>query len=316
MKNWKNKTDTTFGIDEKELVQVALLQIRGGDGSQLWLLFGSLIGVSSVHFCLICSMRFTSCSYISHTPQRMGSRSGLPVPIYPSRCTSPRSSQFWVANHDILNLVGNDREFHQNCFWYISSARCGPRNALSVPQSCRSEHHEVDPFWWRSPELRELPVATGEKFGWIRFQPRDVHKCNGLFLDSNKEGILSIALSELFRITRITPHCPIHESSLSHRHWMGCRRYFTANRLEVLLDEDDSRASSRAHEHGSFLLISQLHVAIHTLSSQCLFPRPVWTNRWIVHFWQVSPFLFDLCQRFRLCLCLDLNVQQTLAHNC
>ncbi len=106
MKNWKNKTDTTFGIDEKELVQVALLQIRGGDGSQLWLLFGSLIGVSSVHFCLICSMRFTSCSYISHTPQRMGSRSGLPVPIYPSRCTSPRSSQFWVANHDILNLVG------------------------------------------------------------------------------------------------------------------------------------------------------------------------------------------------------------------
>ena len=33
MRYWKKKTNTTFGIDEKELVQVALLQIRGGDGS-------------------------------------------------------------------------------------------------------------------------------------------------------------------------------------------------------------------------------------------------------------------------------------------
>ena len=33
MKNWKKKTNATFGIDEKGLVQVALLQIRGGDGS-------------------------------------------------------------------------------------------------------------------------------------------------------------------------------------------------------------------------------------------------------------------------------------------
>ena len=33
---------------------------------------------------------------------------------------------------------------------------------------------------------------------------------------------------------------------------MGCRRNFSANRLEVLLDEDDSRSSSRAREHGSF----------------------------------------------------------------
>ena len=32
MRFWK-KTNATFGIDEKELVQVAPLQIRGGDGS-------------------------------------------------------------------------------------------------------------------------------------------------------------------------------------------------------------------------------------------------------------------------------------------
>ena len=34
MKYWKKKkTDATFNIDEKGLVQVALLQIRGGDGA-------------------------------------------------------------------------------------------------------------------------------------------------------------------------------------------------------------------------------------------------------------------------------------------
>ena len=97
--------------------------------------------------------------------------------------------------------------------------------------------------------------------------------------------------------------------------WMGCRRYFVWNRLEVLVDENDFRSSSRGREHGSFLLVSQLHVAIQTLWSQCVFPRVVWANRWIVHFQRVSPFLHDLRLLFRLRLCLDLNVQHTLAHN-
>ena len=107
-------------------------------------------------------------------------------------------------------------------------------------------------------DLRKHPVAIGENVGWIRFLSRDVHKCNRLFLDSNKETILSIALLELFRITRTTLHCPFHESSLSIRHRMGCRRYFVASRLGMLLDEDDCRSSSRVREHGSFLLVSQL----------------------------------------------------------
>ena len=34
MRYWKKKkTNATYGIDEKELVQVALLQIHGGDGA-------------------------------------------------------------------------------------------------------------------------------------------------------------------------------------------------------------------------------------------------------------------------------------------
>ena len=43
---------------------------------------------------------------------------------------------------------------------------------------------------------------------------------------------------------------------------MGCRRYSAASRLEVLLDEDDFRSSSRASELGSVLLLSQLHVTV------------------------------------------------------
>ena len=35
MRYWKKKTNATFGIDEKVLVQVVLLQIHGGDGAYL-----------------------------------------------------------------------------------------------------------------------------------------------------------------------------------------------------------------------------------------------------------------------------------------
>ena len=96
---------------------------------------------------------------------------------------------------------------------------------------------------------REHPIAIGEDVGWIHFLSRDVHKCNKLFLDSNKEGILSIALLEFFRITQIALHCPCHESSSLIFHQMGCRHYFVVDRVEVLVDECDSRSSSRVREH-------------------------------------------------------------------
>ena len=163
------------------------------------------------------------------------------------------------------------REFLQISFWDISSAHCGLWNALSVLQFCRSEHLEVAPSWWRSSGLRKGPIAIGENVGWLHFLSRDVHKCKTQFLDSNKEGILGIALSELFRITRTTQRWPFHESLLFILHWMVCRRYCAANQLEVLVDEDDSRSSSQVRQYGNFLLVSQLHVAIQTLWSQCLF---------------------------------------------
>ena len=56
IKNWKKKTDATFGTVEKRLVLVVLLLILGGNGASLLVLLGSLIGVSSVHSCPMCSV--------------------------------------------------------------------------------------------------------------------------------------------------------------------------------------------------------------------------------------------------------------------
>ena len=70
MRYWKKKkkkTNATFGIDEKGWVLVVLLLILGGDGSLMWLRFGSLIGVSSVHFCPICSVRYQCFWYLSYS---------------------------------------------------------------------------------------------------------------------------------------------------------------------------------------------------------------------------------------------------------
>ena len=89
---------------------------------------------------------------------------------------------------------------------------------------------------------------------------------------------------------------------------MGCRPYFVADRLEALVDEGDSRSSSPVREHGSFRIVSQLHVAIQTPWSRCLYLHVVWTNR-IVHIQRVARFWLDLRLRSRLRLCLYLNVQ-------
>ena len=222
-------------------------------------------------------------SKISLTPLRMGSRSGLPVPIYPLRCTSPRSSQFRVANHDILDLVGNNREFHQILF-DTSLPRVVVLKMLflclnfAVPSTTRSPHSDDVVRDWESIQSPLVKMLAGFAFNKEMSTSAIDHS-----LIPIKKAFWALHL-ELFRITRTTLHCPFHESSLSNRHWMGCRRYFAANRLEVLLDEDDSRSSSRVREHGRFLLVSQLHMAIQTLWSQCPIPRAVWTNRRIVHF--------------------------------
>ena len=120
-----------------------------------------------------------------------------------------------------------------------------------------------------------------------------------------KKAFWALHFLNLFRTTRISLHWPFRESSLSIRHWMGCRCYFVASRLEVCLDEDDYRSSSRVREHESFLLVSQLHLAIQTLWSRFPPLRMMWTNRLFIQWKRVSPFCLDL--HVRLCLCLWLQ---------
>ena len=81
--------------------------------------------------------------------------------LVPSRCTSARSSQFWVAIHDRLGLWENDREYlcnvhlERQLFCGISSTR-----TLTVLQFCRVEHHGDAFSWSRSAGLREHPVLV------------------------------------------------------------------------------------------------------------------------------------------------------------
>ena len=122
MKYWKKKkkkkkkktkkTNATFGIDKKGLVQVALLQIRGGNGSHLRLLVGSLIGVSSVHFFLVCSVRKSI--FLFSLVLLRGWAFLCQLIHLDALLLGPVNLR--VANLDMLNLVGSDREFHQNSF--------------------------------------------------------------------------------------------------------------------------------------------------------------------------------------------------------
>ena len=63
---WRRRRMPFLILPRKESVQVALLQTHGEDGAILLMLRWSLIGVSSVHFCLICSVRYTISFCISH----------------------------------------------------------------------------------------------------------------------------------------------------------------------------------------------------------------------------------------------------------
>ena len=57
MYSMKRTANAISDTGRKESAQVALLQTHGEDGAYLLMLLGSLIGVSSVHFCQMCSAR-------------------------------------------------------------------------------------------------------------------------------------------------------------------------------------------------------------------------------------------------------------------
>ena len=117
-----------------------LLLILGGDGSWLWLRFGSLIEVALVHPCPIWLMWDAHVFDISGIHLWIDGRSDPPVPTYPFRCTFARSSQFWVASHNTLGLVENDRGLlvyvlpGRQLFCDISSTRWRRYGTVSVLQ--------------------------------------------------------------------------------------------------------------------------------------------------------------------------------------
>ena len=57
MYRMKKTTNAISDTGREESVQVAFLQTHGEDGVSLLMLRGSLIGVSSMHFCQMCSER-------------------------------------------------------------------------------------------------------------------------------------------------------------------------------------------------------------------------------------------------------------------
>ena len=154
-----------------------------------------------------------------------------------------------------------------------------------------------------------------------------------------KFGLDSLSIKGCPQVQQITPwfqqrrhseHCTfgivshnsnnstLHSHFTVHRFWIVTTWVVDVIWLQVGLKCFSMRmALDLLHEFANtevFCLFHNCMWAIQTLWSQCLFPRAVWTNRWIVHS-QVSTCLFDLRLRFRLRLCLYRHVQQTLAHN-
>ena len=184
---WRRRRMPPLLLAKKELVQVALLQIHGGDGAHLTVLL-NLIGVSMVHFFLICSVWCTNSFVICRTFQTIDKKSDLLVPICPSHCTSVQSFNFqlrittcWVFQETIVN-------FFQISYWDISFEHCGLWNAPSVLQFYRVEHVKVVSSWQRSAGLGKRPSVIDENVGWLHFPSRDVHKIYRQFLIPTKKA--------------------------------------------------------------------------------------------------------------------------------
>ena len=128
----------------------------------------------------------------------MGDRWNLSAPPRPSRCILLQSDQFWVVSHEIKKSCWKRSWIPSKPFWFTSFLNIGRWSAPSVLQFYHDDCHVVALSFWHSSGLRKHPIAIGVNFGWLYFFSRDVRKCNRQFLDSNKEGILSIALWELF----------------------------------------------------------------------------------------------------------------------
>ena len=174
----------------------------------------------------------------------------------------------WVFQEAIVNSF---------IFWNISSTHCGAWNVHSVLQFCRAEHLEVARSWWRSSWLRKHPVAIVFLLVFVFFEDRR-------FFDAVALGIVSQnSNNSTLPISRII----VFDSTLR-----DCRCYFVANRLEVLVNEDDTWFHKFANMKFSACVTTACGCP-DTLKTM-FDPRVLWTNRWIVHFERVASLFLHL----------------------
>ena len=216
----------------------------------------------------------------------------------------PQMDPKWTQNGPKMDPHGDT---HINAFGAWHTYKRG---------SPRSEHLKVAPSWQRSSRLRKRPIAIDENVGWIHFLSRDVHKCNRLFLDSNTERILGIALLEFSRIdwnsfALSMSWIIFFDFSLNGMQALLCWK----SAWECLSMRSGSRSSSGVREHEIVCLFHNCMWQSRHCEVDVCFLALCEQNGWIDLFQRVSRFWFDLRLRFCLRLYLDLNVQQTLTHN-
>ena len=123
--------------------------------------------------------------------------------------------QFWVAMRITIYWISLETIVNFIKFLFDTSLpRVVPRNALSVPPFCRAG--------WRGH-----PIAIDQHFDWIRFQPRDVHKCSRSLLDCTFGIVSHNSKNSILPISRIIAF----ESSLNGLlTFFACKLAWSASR--------------------------------------------------------------------------------------
>ena len=205
-------------------------------------LFGSLIGVSSVHSCAVSAVR---CQfffrYLSNSSED-GQQEFVPLPTYPSRCHSPRFSQF-------LSCESRDTRSHwkRSCipsFFDTSLSRVMGYGMLflcvgfAVPSTVGSLFLDDVVRDGESIQSPLTKILIGFTYNQEMSTSAIDHSLILLDKASHNSNSSTLPMSRIIAF----------ESSL-------CGLWTFANRLELLVDEDDSRSSSRVREHRSYCLV-------------------------------------------------------------
>ena len=187
----------------------------------------------------------------------------------------------------------SDREFLQISFWDISFERCWLWNALSVLHFCRAEALRSSSRFEKAFQSSLVKIMDGFTF----FQKKST-KVTDPSLIPMKMAFRTLHLWNCF--TELEQLYIAHVTN--YHFWFFTKWVVSVVLLQFGLKCSSMKMTLDLHEFANtkvFCFFSQLHVAIQILWNRC----------------PCTLFQHDLRLRFRLRLCLDLNVGQTLAHN-